>query len=257
MKTQFIDIPTADGNCDVFIAYPNDQHPYPAVLLLMDGFGPRTYLYEMAKTLAKGGYYVLLPNLFYRTLRAPVVKAEFPLRSEDMPEVFKKITPLFQSLTSELVMRDAETFIKFLIQQKQVLPGKVGITGYCMGGRLAIQMASTYPDRVAAVASFHAGNLATGDADSPHLHIKKIQAELYIAHADNDQHMPAAQIERLRIALDQASVRYSEEIYQGATHGFTMADLPAYNEVALKRHWKNLFDLLERCLKRRSSDREE
>src|ERR1700733_12014627 len=128
-----MDIKTQDGNCDVFIAYPENKGPYPAVLFFMDGFGPRAYLYEMAKKIASQGFYVLLPNLFYRVRRAPVVDVKFPLRSEDMPELVKKqLMPLFQSYNAELGMRDTAVFLDFLAQQKQALPGPIGITGYCL-----------------------------------------------------------------------------------------------------------------------------
>ncbi len=248
MKTQMIDIKTQDGNCDAFIAYPEDNGSYPAVLFFMDAFGPRDYLYEMAKTIASRGYYVLLPNVFYRVRRAPVTYMKFPARPKDMPQLIEQIKPLFQSFTPELGMRDAKVFLDFLAQQKQVRPGPIGITGYCLGGRLAILTAAHYPDRVAAAASFHAAGLATDAPDSPHLLLNHIKAELYIAHADNDQHNPPEQIERLRNALDQAGIRYEAELYSGAAHGFAMADLPAYNEAALKRHWEKLFSLLARSL---------
>ena len=244
------DLQTPDGACDAFLAYPEDKGPWPAVLFLMDAFGPRAWLYEMAKTIASRGYFVLLPNLFYRVRRAPVVDLKFPLRPEDMPEALKQIMPFFQSFSPELGMRDAGAFFEFLARQKQVLPGKIGITGYCLGGRLAVLTAGTYPDRVAAAASFHAAGMATDAPASPHRLLGRVQAELYIAHADYDKNNPPEQIERLKKALDEAGVRCEAELYSGASHGFTMADLPAYNEAALKRHWEKLFALLDRSLPR-------
>jgi carboxymethylenebutenolidase len=249
MKTQMIDIKTQDGICDSFIAYPEDKGTYPAVLFYMDAFGPRAYLYEMAKTIAARGFYVLLPNMFYRIRRVPITDIKFPVRAEDMPEAGKKLMSLFQTYSPEFGMRDTAAFLEFLSQQKQVLPGKIGMTGYCMGGALAIRAAIRYPDRVTAAASFHAGRLATEDPESPHHFLNRIKAELYIAHADNDKSMPPEQIELLRNALEKSGIRYKAELYSGASHGFTMADLPAYNEAALKRHWENLFELFERTLK--------
>ena len=115
-----------------------------------------------------------------------------------------------------------------------------------MGGGLAIRTAARYPDRVIAAASFHGAKLATEGPDSPHLLLGQIKAELYIAHADGDQNMTPEQIERLRMALERSGLKFEAELYTGAAHGFTMADLPAYNEAALKRHWVKLFELLER-----------
>jgi carboxymethylenebutenolidase len=245
LKTQTIDIKTQDGTCDAFIAYPQGNGPYSAVLFLMDGFGLRDYLYEMAKTIADQGFYVLLPNMFYRIRKAPVTDIKFPVRPEDMPEVSKQLMSLFQNFNPEMSMRDTSVFLDFLANQKEVRPGPVFVTGYCMGGGLAIRAAALFPDKISVAASFHAGKLATDEPNSPHLLLGRIKAILYIAHADNDKSMPPAQIERLNKALQQSGIRYEAELYSGAAHGFTMADLPAYNEAALKRHWKKLFELLE------------
>jgi carboxymethylenebutenolidase len=248
MITHKMDIRTKDGLCDVFIAYPQENGQYPVVLFVMDGFGPREYLYEMVQTIASRGYYVLLPNMFYRIRRAPLTNLKFPMRAEDRPEAMKQLMPLFQSYNPEFGIRDTAVFLDFLAQQKQVLPGKIGVTGYCFGGGSAIRIAAHYPDRVAAAASFHAGKLATDDPDSPHRLLKNIKAELYVAHADNDQSMPPEQIDLFRNALEQSGIRYEAELYSGAAHGFTMMDLPAYNEAALKKHWEKLFKLFERSL---------
>jgi carboxymethylenebutenolidase len=245
----FLDIKTKDGVCDSFIVYPDDQKPHPAVIMIMDGFGPRAHLYQMARTISSKGFYVLLPNMFYRVRRAPIIEMKLPLRPEDMPELFKnKLMPLLQGYDPESGLSDIAVFFDFLSQQPQVLPGKIRFTGYCFGGAMSIRAAARYPEKINAVGSFHAGNLATDAANSPHLQVDQIKAELYIAHADNDQSMPPEQMERLKIALDQSGVKYEAELYSGSAHGFTMADLPAYNEAAFNRHWKKLFDLLERSL---------
>jgi carboxymethylenebutenolidase len=254
MKAQKIIIETQDGKCDAFVACPDDKTAHPAVLMLMDAFGPRDYLYEMATKLASRGYYVLLPNLFYRVRPAPVLDLTFPLKAEDMPGIVKtKVTPLFQGFSTEFCLRDIGVFLDFLAEQKEVLPGKAALTGYCLGGSLALRAASRFPDRIAAAASFHAGNLATEAGESPHRQLGNIKAEVYIAHADNDQSMPPEQIERLGDALEQSGIRYEAELYTGAAHGFTMADLPAYNEAALTRHWEKLSGLLDRSFKNRKA----
>jgi carboxymethylenebutenolidase len=119
MKTKMMDIKTPDGICDVFIAYPQDPGPYPAVLFLMDGFGPRAWLYEMAKTIAERGYYVLLPNMFYRIGPVPFVDIKFPVRAEDMPEVGKKLMSLFQTYSPEYGVKDIGCFLDFFPGKKR------------------------------------------------------------------------------------------------------------------------------------------
>jgi carboxymethylenebutenolidase len=245
MKTQMVDIKTQDGICDAFVAYPEDGKQYPAVLSLMDAYGLRDYLYEMAKKIAAQGYYVLTPNLFYRLRPAPVLDVKFPVKAEDMPTVKPKLMALFQGYSPVMQgVPDIGVCLDFIAQQKQAQPGKVGLTGYCMGGGLAVRAAAQYPDRIAAVTSFHAGNLATEEPASPHLQIGKIKAKVYIAHADNDQSMPPEQIARLDAEIKKSGHGLIQtELYPGAVHGFTMADLPAYSEAYCNKHFDKVFEL--------------
>src|SRR5581483_2579411 len=153
MKTQTIDITTSDGVCDAYVAYP-DQGSHPGVLLLMDGFGLRPYLHSMAEKLAAQGYYVLVPNLLYRINRAPVLDLKFPLKAEDMGNARALLGPIFKKFSAEESLKDVGALLEFLSDQKQVRPGKLGLTGYCLGGAMAIRAAGKFPEKIAAAASF-------------------------------------------------------------------------------------------------------
>jgi carboxymethylenebutenolidase len=245
MITKHIDIKTHAGNCDSFISYPSEEGVFSAVILFMDAFGPRDYLFSMAQKLATNGYFVLLPNLFYQQKRAPIVDCEFPLTKDKIAEARKQFMPLFNHFDPNETLKDFSYWLNFLDKQPQVKKSKIGITGYCMGGGLALRAAAQFSERVGAVASFHGGNLATDKQDSPHLLLNSIKAQIYIAHADQDGSMPTEQIERLQTALDQADCNAQVELYSKALHGFTMRDLPAHNKEALDRHWDRLFNLLK------------
>ncbi|MGW1735762.1 dienelactone hydrolase family protein [Streptomyces sp. NPDC001937] len=243
-----VDIPTQDGTADAYLTHPDDSTPHPAVLLYMDAFGLRPHLKEMADRLARAGYTVLVPNVFYRHGRAPVVELPDVIDPARRPEIFERLGPIITSLTPDLAMRDADAYLRWLAASPLSTDGPVGITGYCMGARLALRTAGTYPERVAAMAGFHGGRLATDSPDSPHLLADRITAELYFGHADQDPSLPPEQIDRLDEALTAAGVRHHSEIYTGAHHGFTQADTAAYDSTADKRHWIALLALLDRAL---------
>jgi carboxymethylenebutenolidase len=247
VATAQADIKTRDGTCDAYVFHPEDGEPSPAVLFYMDAYGPRDYLFAMARKIAERGYFVLMPNLLYRARRAPLLDMSFPLRPEDMPKAREVVLPLAQGLAPEQAMSDADSYVAFIRGHARARRGKIAITGYCMGGGMAIRTAARFPDEVAAVTSFHAGRLVTDAPDSPHRLLPKIRAELYLAHADQDPSMPAEQIEALRLALESSGARYEAEVYAGAAHGFTMMDLPAGNAAALERHWEKLFEVLSRA----------
>jgi len=243
-----VDIPTQDGVADAYLAHPDDGAAHPAVLLYMDAFGLRPRLSEMADRLVAAGYTVLVPNVFYRHGRAPVVDLPDFIDDDARPGLFGQLVPLIQGLTPEAADRDADAYLSWLAACPQASGGPIGVTGYCMGARLALRVAGSHPDRVAAAAGFHGGRLATDTPDSPHLLADRITAELYFGHADQDPSLPPEQIERLEKALTEAGVRHRAEVYAGAGHGYTMADTTVFDPQATERHWTALLDLLGRNL---------
>lgn len=243
-----VEIPTPDGTADAYLAFPDDNSPHPAVLFYMDGFGLRPHLQKMADRLAEAGYTVLVPNVFYRHGPAPVFDLPDFIDPQERPNLLGQISPLVQSLTPESAVRDAGAYLDWLAGRPEAADGPVGITGYCMGARLALRTAAAYPERVAAAAGFHGGGLATDDPDSPHLLADRVTAELYFGHADQDHSLPPEQIERLDKALTDAGVRHRTEVYTGALHGYTQADTAMYDAEATERHWTALLSLLSRSL---------
>lgn len=245
MSSETIDIETKDGVADAYLARPDGEGSYPGVLLLIDAFGLRPRIEEMADRIAAQGFVVLAPNVFYRAGRAPVISLDGLDDPEKRGTLFQKIMPLMAELTPERVIGDGGAYLEKLAD---LADGPVALTGYCLGGRLGWRIAAAYPERVAAVGAFHAGGLVTEDADSPHLSAGEIDAELYFGFADNDHSMNAEQIATLERALDEAGVTYVSEVYEGAAHGYTMSDTPAYDEAAAERHFQALFALLERTV---------
>jgi carboxymethylenebutenolidase len=243
-----VDVPTPEGTADAYLAHPDDNAPHPGVLLYMNAFGVRPHLKAMADRLAVAGYVVLVPNVFYRYGRAPVVELPDFINPSEQPEIINNLRPAAQTLTPEGAMRDAAVYLDWLAASPLTTDGPAGVTGYCMGAGLALRTAGTHPDRVAAAAGFHGAQLATDAPDSPHLLADRITAELYFGHADQDATNPAAQIDRLDEALTAAGVRHRGEVYAGAHHGFTQADTAVYNADATERHWTALLDLFGRTL---------
>ena len=249
MIAETIDIETADGTADCFFARPDDGGSYPAVILYMDAFGIRSALREHVKRLARNGYCVLAPNVFYRSGRAPVAEnIEELIHAEDRTVLWTALKPRIEQVTPDAANSDSERWIGYLRSRDGVDGGTIGTVGYCMGGRLALRMAGEFPDAVGGAASFHGGNLATDQEDSPHLSAVKATGELYIGHADNDGSMPPEQMARVTQVLAEAHVRHTAELYVGAGHGWTQTDTPVYDEPSSERHWVRMLDLFERTL---------
>ena len=229
-----IAIKTDDGDARAF-----ESGNGPSVLFFIDGIGMRPAMHAMGERLAAAGYRVLMPDVFWR---AGEYTAPDPKQLFTDPSVreawFKKA---FANASPDKVMRDTRAYLAHL-------PGKVGLTGYCMGGRLAMLAAGTYPDRVVAAAAYHPGGLATDDPGSPHLLAPKIKAKLLIGAAADDANFDAAQQARLTQALDAAHVDYKLEQFH-AKHGWVPSDTPVHDDAEAERHWTTLEDLFAKTLK--------
>jgi carboxymethylenebutenolidase len=242
-------IQTRDGQPRAWLFQPDaSPGPWPAVLVYHDGRGIRPAVFEIAERIARGGYVVLLPDLFYR---AGAYDAPDGATFAKDPDFRKRWQDKYISTASKANVRsDTEAFLEFLAGRPEVSSLSIGTTGYCMGGGLSLSAAGSFPDRVIAAASYHGGNLATDAPDSPHLLAPKIKARLYVAGAVEDASFTDEQKQRLEGALSQANVKHTVETYAGAKHGWVTSDSAVYDAEASERHYQTLLALFDATLKK-------
>src|SRR5271166_6038449 len=217
MIEETLDITTKAGEMETFICHPERNGPSPAVFMLMDAHGIREELKNMARRLGTVGYYVLLPNLYYRAGRDTIYG----------PDVHEE--------------GSAE-------QQREVKRRAVGCHGYCMSGSYSLAAAARYPERIAAAASFYGTWLVSEAEESPHLSLGKVKGELYIGCAEHDSLAPLPMVEELRALFTQAGTAGEIELYPGVHHGFAFPQRWCYDKPSAERHWERLIALYRRRL---------
>jgi carboxymethylenebutenolidase len=248
MTKREVSIPSPEGSMRAFAFRGPGDGPWPAVLFFMDAPAIRPALFSMCERLAGAGYFVLLPDLFWRAGPYPPIDIKAAMKDEaSRREIFGR---LMASTSPEKSLADTAACLDWLKVQPEVLGEPVGCTGYCMGGAVALRAAGMFPDRVVAAAAFHGGRLATDAPESPHRLAERMKARIYVGGADQDASFPEEEADRLRRALDAAGVSNRVEIYQGARHGYAPPDMPVYDEAASERHWRALLELLSETLKR-------
>jgi carboxymethylenebutenolidase len=246
MSGQRADIETNDGLMDSYTFQPAGTGPWPAVIIYMDAFGIRPNLDSMAQRLADAGYFVIVPNLYYRSGAYEPFDPRKVFGGDEAEQ--KRFKGMIASIDNTKVMRDTEAVLPFLDAQPAVRKGTLGAVGYCMGGGFAISALGRFPDRVAVAASFHGASLATDKVDSPHLLASRMRGRLYIGVAAIDPGFPKEQQERLEVALRTAGVNYTLETYENAKHGFAVTGHLVYDREASERHWATLLELLRETL---------
>jgi carboxymethylenebutenolidase len=238
------DIPTADGAMNSFVVHPEEGGPHPVVLFYMDAPGKREELHDMARRLASVGYYVVLPNLYYRRTR------EFELK-ERTPEAMKPMFELMDSLSNAITVRDTAALLQFVDAQPAADARHIGAVGYCMSGPFVFAAAAAFPERIAAIASVHGARMVTDRDDSPHFMAPRIRCETYVACAETDIWAPPEAVATLQAALEAAGTPHRVEWYPGAQHGFVFPKRAGiYHQPSAERHWERLFALFDRTLRR-------
>src|SRR6201982_453901 len=207
-----IEIATKDGHTTTFITHPERGGPFPVILFYMDAPAIREELRDMARRLATSGYYVMLPNLYYRS----GVMELGPLPAgPDSPEP-KRMVELMSSINIPLVMEDTRALLAYAEGQAAARTDMVGTVGYCMSGRYAVNAATHFPECVKAAASIYGTHLATDQPDSPHLAGKKTKAELYCGCAETDVYAPQEIIDKVKRGMKETGANAEVEVYPGA-----------------------------------------
>ena len=245
MSELAFDLKTDDGVCPCYAYTAPAERPAPPVIFYMDGIGIRPDLRAMAERLASNGYFVLLPNMYYRGGKTPVFD---PATMMSDPAQRDRMMQLLRMVTKQAAMSDTRAFLEFLSDEPKVSGSQVGCVGYCMGGSIALAAAGTFPDRIAAAASIHGANLATDAPDSPHRLVGKIRGSVYVAVAGIDPWLQPGETERLREALDAAGTRHRIEDYPDVQHGFAANGTPHYERAAAERHWERILALFRETL---------
>lgn len=237
MEQRRVEITTPEGSMTTFVHHPSHGGPHPVVLYLMDAPSIRPALHEMASRLASAGYYVMLPFLFYRGSEFK----EFGADDADMHQRFE----LMGTVTPTNIVSDAEALLAFAAQDQAAADGPVSAVGFCMSGGLAVSLARAMPDRVRAAASIHGAFLVRDTADSPHLDLHGVQAEVHLAWCAEDTTAPAEHREVVESALRDAGVTYTLDWHDDAVHGFAPPG-PRYHQQASELHWERVHSLLRR-----------
>jgi carboxymethylenebutenolidase len=241
---QTVDIATKDGATTTFIAHPERDGSHPVVLFFMDAPAIREELRDMARRIASAGYYVMLPNLYYR--KGVMELGDLPPLPEDKARA--RMFELMGSLTIPLVMDDGDALLNYADRDPAASKGKIATVGYCMSGQYAINFAARYPDRVGAAASVYGVQLVTDRPDSPHLAAQKAKGELYFACAEHDTYAPLEMVEALDQMVKAKNLNAEVELYPGVHHGFAFPQRAVYDKPAAERHWERLFALWRRNL---------
>ena len=228
VKTSRVDVPAPGGAMPGQLAEPEGGGSFPAIVVLMEAFGLVPSIESVAHRLAGEGYVALAPDLYYR--EGPDGTASY----DDLPRAMQLMGALLRR--GETYAQDVAAAIDFLEARANVRRGRIGVTGFCMGGALAFGSACALPDRIAAAAPFYGGGIARllARADA-------IACPLLFFFGERDALIPSEQIHEIETRLRELRKEFHIEVYPGAGHGFFNHErAAAYHPQAAGDAWKKL-----------------
>lgn len=239
-----IDVATKAGATTTFIVHPDRGGPHPLVIFYMDAPAIREELRDMARRFATSGYYVMLPNLYYRAGEMELG----PINPDPNHPSRKKMFELMNGLSIDMVMDDTDAMLAFAEADPAASTAKVGLVGYCMSGQFVVNAAARHPDKVKAGASIYGTYLVTDKPNSPHVMARQAGGELYFACAEIDVWAPAEMVAALDQSLKADKINAEVEVYTAVHHGFAFPQRPAYDKASAEKHWERVLALFRRNL---------
>jgi len=235
-----VSIPTASGTISGWFYHPGEGR-HPAVIMWPDIVGIRAASKAMGERLADEGYAVIVPDPYWRD-EGHATFADFADFMES--DGFATVTPYRDKLTPDAVSGDAKAIVAWLDAQDAVDTARgIGANGHCMTGSWTVYAANAVPERVTVAASMHGGGLVTDSPQSPHRMLVPTASYLIAIGQNDDAKEPDAKTE-LRAAADAIGANAEIEVYS-ADHGWTVPDLPFYDQGQAERAWGRMLAFLQ------------
>ena len=225
IKTEEITITTPDGAMPAHVATPEGPGPFPGVLVAMEAFGLNGHIRSVADRIAAEGYVAIAPDFYYR---ADDRVAEY----SDLP----KAIGLMSALTDDGILSDVGAALDALRGRDAVRADRVGMTGFCMGGRMTFLTACH--QSIQAAAPFYGGGIGglLDQADG-------ISCPMVAFFGEKDGFIPLDEVDSVRSRLSGLKTSAEVVLYDGADHGFFCDERESYDEAAANDAWTRVLAL--------------
>lgn len=239
-----IQVPVDGESMPAYFVEPRGAGPFPAVIVVMEAFGLNDHIKSVAERLAREGYVTLAPDLYHRVSPNTVVGYD------NLPEAIRLLT----SLADSDILRDMNACVAFLQNCPQVRRDRIGVTGFCMGGRVAFLAACRNPAIRAAV-PFYGGSIGSVMQPSektpkaPLEYADQLQGAMLLFFGEADPFIPLEEVRRIESRLQELGKQAEVIVYPGAPHGFFCDERDSYRADAAADAWRRMLEFFNRHLR--------
>lgn len=232
------------GEMSAFLARPSMGGTFPGVVVVQEAFGLNGHIKEVAGRLAREGYVTLAPDLYYRENNAVV-------GYDNLPDAIR----LMSTLSDDSVVKDMGAAISYLQRQPGARADRIGVTGFCMGGRVTFLAACMNPAIKAAV-PFYGGGIGRVMQPSPRTpkapleYTDRLTAPMLLFFGGDDPFIPLDEIESIKARLAALQKSAETVVYPGAPHGFFCNERDSYRADAANDAWERMLKFFAQHLSR-------
>jgi carboxymethylenebutenolidase len=243
VASEWVSILVDGQDMRVYLSQPETTDRVPGVIVIMEAFGVNKHIQEVTDKFSRAGYVAVAPALYHRLGSNPL----FSYTGEDA----EARTRAMGSLKDTELTRDLNTTIAYLKSHAQVRGDRLGIVGFCVGGRIAYLAASSCPGLSAAVV-YYGGRilLPFGEGPAPFERTATIQCPVLGNFGALDQNPSPDDVRTVEAELKKHGKVGDFKIYPGANHGFNCDERPSYHAEAAQDAWARTLGWFETYLKR-------
>jgi carboxymethylenebutenolidase len=228
-----VKIPVKEGEIPAYRAMPDKGGPFPVALVVEEIFGVHEHIKDVCRRFAKAGYLAVAPELFAR--QGDVSKIT------NIQEIISKVV---SKVPDSQVMSDLDATVAWAKKSGKGDTAKLGITGFCWGGRIVWLYAAHNKDLKAGVAWYGrlVGQATELQPKYPIDLAADLKAPVLGLYGGKDQGIPLESVERMRKAVKEAKKTAEIVVYPDAQHGFHADYRPSYSKEAAEDGWKRLLE---------------
>ncbi|HEV8718962.1 MAG TPA: dienelactone hydrolase family protein [Candidatus Binatia bacterium] len=235
IESREVGINASGGTMPAFLCVPKAHGRFPAVLVLMEAFGLTSHIQDVTARIAKEGYVAIVPDLYYRDL---------PNNKFDYDQVPEGIA-MMRRLNHQSVLADIRATLAHLRSMAEVVPSRVGVTGFCMGSGFTFLTACELSAEIAAAAPFY-GMVRDEWIEA----VKQISVPAYLFFGEADPFIPRERVQQIEARFRELGKSYRIKVYSGADQGFFCHERSSYNQAAAQASWSELTAFFTQHLQR-------
>jgi len=232
ISTSSIRFPTGAGDAMGFLAWSEDTAALPGLIVLQEFWGLNEHIKDVTERLASEGFAALAPDMYDGRVTTDPTEARQWLMALDPAEGLQKMNGAVEHLKSTANV-DKE---------------KIGVIGFCMGGRLTYLAAAHHANDVKAAVPYYGGGITMGNP-SPLSRTGEIKCPMYLFFGAKDQLIPMDQVGQINTELTTKKVPFQMKIYPEAGHGFFCDERGSYHEASAKDAWEKTKSFFAQHLK--------